>query len=340
MKKFLYCLAISVLALNALPSSAQCPTITRGVGSTSGVVITVEAPKISPKSIDAFIGKFDHKIDIIFSDIDGTILRFDKQSPKTEIPQCVKQSVKKLQNAHVPLILTTGRSYGEASEIAKEMGNDNTYIITQQGAEITDPKGKIIYEDPIKNRDVKNVLADIESIKKSNGLTSKVVVFANGKPYATEDFKLPYNWEKITVVKSFSKLRNFKVAKICIYEQNPEKLRLVQSSLKKNFPDYHIDLSADCYCDVSSKTATKGNAIKKLADILKVDLKNSATFGDAENDISMLSQVKKAGGAAVAVGNAMESVKDNADFVTSTVFDCGFSKAIDKITINNAFLQK
>lgn len=338
MNKLLYCLILSVSVLSI--NGASTSILAQGTNPAQSPLISTTKPKSTQQPIDNLVGNFDNKINIIFSDIDGTLLRFDKQKPKTDIPEELKQSVKKLQKEGIPLILTTGRSYVEAHEIAQNMGNDNTYIITQQGAEIKDTKGQIIYQDSIKNADVKKILKQIDSIKKSHNFTSNVVVFADGKAYATEKFKLPYNWEKVTVIKSFDELGRSKVCKICISEMNPETIRLIQSELKNGYPEYHIDISADCYCDVSSATATKGNAIKKLAGILKVDLKNAATFGDAENDISMLKQIKNAGGLAISVGNAMISVKENSAFVTSTVHQNGFSKAVDKILINNALLNK
>ena len=114
---------------------------------------------------------------------------------------------------------------------------------------------------------------------------------------------------------------------------------MVKDYLSKAFPNYNIVISGEYFCDVSSKTATKGNAIKKMAQILGVDLKNVAVFGDAENDISMLKQVKSSGGVSVAVGNAMPSVKESASFVTLPVTQGGFAKAIDEIFINNELLH-
>lgn len=299
-----------------------------------------ERPIASYQSIDNLVGHFNNKIEIIFSDIDGTILQFDKKNPKTEVPQSVKQAVLKLQKAKIPLILTTGRSYGEASEIAKSIGNDNTYIISQQGAEIIDSKGQIVYQDCFKNSDAQRILRKIEFFKKSHNMTFDVVVYADKKPYATKETKLPYDWEKITVIKSFEDLKNAKICNICISESSPQNLKLIQKYLKNKFPNNAIVLSSDCYCEISSKKATKGDAVKKLADILGIDLKNSATLGDAENDISMLKQVKKDGGLAIAVGNAMDMVKNNANYVTAPVTENGFAKTIDKILENNALLSK
>lgn len=330
MKKFLQILLIFLLALNTVPANAQ---------GTSNVSLNVTSSKTSPKPIDNLVGSFDHKIKIIFSDIDGTILHIDKKNHTNAAPQGVKQSVKNLQKAQIPLILTTGRIYPEAKEIAQKIGNTNTYIIAQQGAEIRDPKGKIIYKDGIKKSDVLEILEYLDTLKKSNNLTSTIVVFSEGQTYSAVNCTIPYNWQKVKVV-NFKKVKpDFSSSLICISETNPQKLRFIQENLKKRFPNYNVYLSTDCYCDIISRTASKGNAIKKLADMLSVNLKDAATMGDAENDISMLKKVRESGGLAISVGNAMDSVKENSSFVTSSVYEDGFSKAVKNILVNNSLFK-
>lgn len=333
MKKFICSFVILVLTLTICPGYAEPP-----VNQANNTVI-VSSVNYS-KDINNLVGHFDNKIKIVFSDIDGTLVPLDKNNPRGKAPEKIKQAVKVLKQAKIPLVLVTGRSYIEAKEIAKSMDNENTYIITQQGAIITSPEGKIIYQDKINSEDTRKILKFISSFLNSNHLNSKIFFLANGKFYTTEEFERPYNWEPVTIVKSINDLNsNFSAYQIGIYDTNRQNLKLLQSQLKKEFPKYNIDISTDCYCDVSSTKSTKGNAIEKLSKILNVDLKNAAVFGDAENDISMLKLVKSKGGIAIAVGNALDSVKENANYVTLSVYEGGFNKAITKIIENNSKLK-
>ena len=54
------------------------------------------------------------------------------------------------------------------------------------------------------------------------------------------------------------------------------------------------------------------------------------TIGDQDNDIELL----KAGGTAVAMGNATEELKKYADYITDTVENDGFVKAMDKFVFS------
>lgn len=298
-------------------------------------------PTTAPLPIEQLQGHFKNKIKIIFSDIDGTLIPFNKTATSWAAPESVKQSVPKLKKANIPLVLITGRAYPEVKQLATSIGSENSYIITMQGAEIFNPQGKIIYKDYISNQDFHRIIKDAEVFNRLYGSRSPVYFIVDGQYYSFDNIKFPYMWQKKTVIKSFAELKpNAQPSKIEIYESNPKKMKLIQAYFKKTYPNYHVDLGADVYLSITGATATKGEAVKKLAGILGVDLKNTAVFGDAENDISMLKAVKDKGGLAVAVGNAMQKTKDNANFVAAPVTQDGFAKAVDKIIKNNADKEK
>lgn len=296
---------------------------------------------VESKPIDNLVGNYKNKINIVFTDIDGTIVPLGNDGSQPRTPQSVVCAAKKLKSNNIPLILVTGRAPNEIQEIAHSVGNNNTYFVLLQGAQIINPKGETIHEDYIKGDVVKNIFDDFSDFKKQNNLTSHLYMVFNGKQYSTEPFVLPYNGCSVIVIKSLNDFgKDFYISKIAIYEPDMQKCKLIQSHFKKNFPNYKVDIAGVGYVDISSATATKGNAIKKLSEVLNIDLKHAATFGDAENDISMLKLIKESGGLAVAVGNAMPNVKENACFVTLPVTQDGFAKAVDEILKNNEVLTQ
>lgn len=335
MKKILYLLLTLVLFLTSMPISADVID-----GRFYPTTINISAPQ----PIDNLVGHFDHKINFVFSDIDGTLIPFSKTGPRAVMPDSVKQAAQKLKKAQIPLLLVTGRSGWEAIQIAKRLETgSSSYLIAQQGTQIINPEGKTIYEDNINHKTSVKILKDIEEFQQSGNKKLNIFIYLNGDLYTVGNFDMPYIIQKITVINSFKDLDkikpNYALNKIGIYSYDIKDLRAIQSYLKNKYPAYHIDISADCYCDITSPTATKGNAVRKLAKILNIDLKNAAVFGDAENDISMLFQIKQRGGLSVAVGNAMPAVKNSAGYVTAPVTENGFAKAIDKILENNALLK-
>ena len=69
-------------------------------------------------------------------------------------------------------------------------------------------------------------------------------------------------------------------------------------------------LAADAKAAVE---AGKGSAVKRLAEILSVDIKDTYAAGDEQNDISMI----KAAGCGIAMVNGTDLVKKSADVITT-----------------------
>ena len=70
----------------------------------------------------------------------------------------------------------------------------------------------------------------------------------------------------------------------------------------------------------------KSTGVNFLADYLAIKKSDVYTFGDAENDLLMITNFN-----GVAMGNAVNSVKKVAKFITSDVKEDGIKNAIEKI---------
>lgn len=333
MKKLLCGLIISVLMLNINSIKAE----SKNINCNAPVKASITR---SPQTIDNLVRNYKNDVKIVFSDIDKTVIVVEGEKFSVTPSKNLIKAVKKLKKANIPLIFATGRSYGEAAEVIKKIGSDNAYIVTQQGAEIFNSKGQLIYQSSINYTDAIAMLNEIECYMSQSKMDSKVLVFVGGKSYAKGDFKIPSKWEKSVIIKSYGELgQDSMVSKILIYEANPDRLKLLQADLKKKFPNFPIDLGTSVFCEINAPNVSKGTAVKIIAQKFNVDLKNSAVIGDSENDLSMVSEVKKSGGLTICVGNAMSALKEKCDYMTLSVNDDGFAKAMDIILENNAFLK-
>ncbi|MBQ1341216.1 MAG: HAD hydrolase family protein, partial [Erysipelotrichaceae bacterium] len=82
--------------------------------------------------------------------------------------------------------------------------------------------------------------------------------------------------------------------------------------------------------EINNPKATKGQAIKRLAELYGFSLDEVMAIGDGDNDMTML----EAAGFFVAMGNGSDILKRKADAVTDTVENEGFAKAIYKYVLN------
>ena len=78
------------------------------------------------------------------------------------------------------------------------------------------------------------------------------------------------------------------------------------------------------FTDITAKGADKGEGILTLATRFGLNPKHTIAFGDGGNDSSMI----KAAGIGVAMGNALESLKNEADYTTTSVDNDGVLNAL------------
>jgi hypothetical protein len=86
------------------------------------------------------------------------------------------------------------------------------------------------------------------------------------------------------------------------------------------------------YLDVTSPKANKGEVVRTLARRLRIPAASIATMGDQPNDTLMFA----AGGLSIAMGNASDEVKAQADEVTDSNQEEGFAKAVERFVLPRA----
>ena len=79
--------------------------------------------------------------------------------------------------------------------------------------------------------------------------------------------------------------------------------------------------------EIGNINAGKGRTLEKVLKLLRISPEEAMSFGDADNDIPMLTSVKYG----VAMGNGAESCKEIAFAVTDTNERDGVAKAILKM---------
>ena len=84
------------------------------------------------------------------------------------------------------------------------------------------------------------------------------------------------------------------------------------------------------YLDVTHPDANKGGVLAYLSRTLGIAAGEIATIGDQPNDVLMF----KPSGFSIAMGNASDAVKGEADGVTDSYDDEGFAKAIERFILS------
>ncbi|MBU1145419.1 MAG: Cof-type HAD-IIB family hydrolase [Firmicutes bacterium] len=249
-------------------------------------------------------------IKLVAVDLDGTLLNSQgKISIKTI------ETIQLLKKHHVYIVIASGRTYHEITKIIQPLDlfeYDRAYFIAYNGV-------LTLKVFPFEIIDKK--LMDKEDVKKISSLVLpanlKMHVFCEHFVYISNDIKLLLldntAYEK-TVVKIDMNLydENEAVYKVLLYDEE-KILNTFKGTIENSWYDqYNIFKSSNQLLEFVHLKGSKGDALKKLLVLLKLDKSETMAFGDEENDISLL----KASGISVAMGNAKPFVKEIADVIT------------------------
>ena len=258
------------------------------------------------------------KIKLVATDIDGTILKYDFKFNKE-----VKDCIKKLTKDEIPVVLITGRMHTATDYIAEELELE-TPIVSYQGGLIKH-KDEILYE---KNLDPKKAREIIKWAKKND---VHLNLYMNDELYVEKDDAVvrKYTGERKAgfIVKSFEELELNRINKMLLIDfENPKRVTDWKTYLEKTYNDIHFVKSMPHFCEICHPEAKKSSAVNFLREYYCIKREEILTIGDQNNDVELL----LAGGIKIAMGNSTEELKQVADYITDTVDNNGFVKAIER----------
>lgn len=244
----------------------------------------------------------------IISDVDGTLTPIAIDSLPS--PRVV-DTIKKLKPLGITFSLATGRPFYLIEKIVKDL-NLTSLMITDNGAVIIDSHGKVLWEAILPNSEG----LDILEIGKRYGLTR----------ISTDNSNL----DNPTTIFSHDKIR-----KISVHDILPKNAEILIDEVGEKYKNISISKAAsyrgDQYIDVyfSHAHATKQHAVLEYSKLLNIKTDEIIGIGDGYNDFPLL----MACGLKVAMGNAVEDLKEIADYVAPTVDQDGLAVMIEKFIL-------
>ncbi|BCN31188.1 Cof-type HAD-IIB family hydrolase [Anaeromicropila herbilytica] len=272
-------------------------------------------------------------IKLIGLDLDGTVFNNNKII-STRTKKAIENAIQK----GVVVLPSTGRPF---SGVPHDFMNINgvKYVLTSNGAVIRDLHSEeIIYQDLM---DVDLSLRIVNAVSDYNSLLE---VYIEGRGYSDNNaLKSAISYIKddaladyiiksrigIDDLSDFVQSENKAIEKIhLLFSDLSEKERVMEVLMK--FDDEIVITSAmPNNIEINKKTVNKGNGLLALGKLLGIKREQIMACGDGGNDIEMI----KAVGFGVAMGNAIEEVKEVADYVTLTNEDDGVAYAIEQFVL-------
>ncbi|MGL5066576.1 MAG: Cof-type HAD-IIB family hydrolase [Sarcina sp.] len=274
------------------------------------------------------------KYKLIAIDMDGTLL-----SNKHEVPEYNKEMIKKATEKGVKIAITTGRLFASARKYSEIIGVDSP-IISSNGGYIREQNSEdVIYESNISKEQFDKVMSIIKKYNFKVYMNTSDTVISEDMVPKDHAYKLVNNelddaW-KIKFVEGrdfdevYKEYSNDILKFICI-EEGTDQTELMKAKAElASFEDLEVVSSWVNNFEVMPAGTSKGSAVQRLAEILGIKREEVICIGDSENDLSMI----KYAGLGVAMGNAIDIIKENADYITDTNSNCGVGKMIAKFVL-------
>ncbi|MFS0781643.1 Cof-type HAD-IIB family hydrolase [Bacillus sp. 1P06AnD] len=238
----------------------------------------------------------DKDIKLVALDMDGTVL-----NNEGVISAENANAIQLAQERGVTVVFSTGRTYMRCIDFAKSL-NLSSYLITVNGSEIWDGNGEL----------VERVHMPHESMAWMWNLAKKhqIPFWAVGHD-GIWDNKMP---EDLTSTE-WMKIR---------FEFAEEELKRSVMEAIHQKGGFEVSNSSPSNLEVNMFGVDKAKAIQKVCGLLDISMDEVMAMGDSLNDLAMIKQA----GLGIAMGNAQEAVKEQADWVTAANDQNGVSVAL------------
>ncbi|WP_318504959.1 Cof-type HAD-IIB family hydrolase [Bacillus sp. T3] len=252
---------------------------------------------------------------IVFFDIDGTLLDHDKK-----LPMKTKMAIQQLKQNGVFVAIATGRAPFMFEGLRKELdvdsfvGYNGQYVVFEN---------EVVYTNPLNHNEI--VRLDQES--KRNG---HPLVFMDENTMKSSVAHHMYIEESMGSLKfvhpeqDSSFYYNKEILQVMIFME--EKDENLYNGL---YPDFKLVRWHPYSVDVMPLGGSKAEGIQQLVKRLGFKMEDVYAFGDGLNDLEMLETV----GTGVAMGNAVNELKEKAKFITKDVAEDGIWHGLKELEL-------
>lgn len=268
----------------------------------------------------------------ILLDIDGTLANDRKEiTPKT------REALLKAQENGIRLALASGRPDQGLVKYAKilEMEKHHGIFVCYNGAKVMDcESGEVYFNQAMSIEEAKAVLEHMKKFKVSPIVSKGEYMYTNdvysgflkrnGDPINIIEYESRSNGYLLAEKRDLAAFVDFPVEKI-LNAGEPDYMKDHYEEMMEPFRDtLSCMFTSPVYFEFTARGVDKAKAIDTAFRKMGYEPSELMAFGDAQNDLSML----KYAGIGVAMGNAVEEVREAADYITLSNNDDGIAAAL------------
>ena len=258
-------------------------------------------------------------IKALFFDIDGTLVSFQTH----KVPQSTCDALRRARENGVKVFIASGRPPQLLDNISDVTPLMDGYVLAT-GA-LCMYEGKVVRKDVIPEEEVREVvrICQKENVALVVVGTQDLQIVNRNEVYDRvfrDLLKVSYNKFDVPLEDVIAQ----GVLQMTPFLTDDEEQRLLPPLPGCASARWH-----PTFCDLTSAAADKANGIRAIARHLGIGIAETMAFGDGGNDITMLQSV----GTGVAMGNALDEVKQAAHYITTDVDHDGVKNALEHFGI-------
>ncbi|XCP86059.1 Cof-type HAD-IIB family hydrolase [Roseburia hominis] len=273
------------------------------------------------------------QVKMIGFDLDGTLLNSQK-----ELTTYTREVLAEAVRQGVVILPATGRPVtGVPKELLAFPGI--RYVVASNGGRIVDIKeNKLLYNCPVPyelSAEVLRIFDDYDVIHE---------IYFDGQGYIQEDelkrldeyvssppmadyirstrLPIPNLWEKMKAMKGHG------LDKVHAIFANADEQKEAEDRIHA-LGSLEISSAMGHNVEVNASGVNKGNGLLRLGKLLGIRREEIMALGDGNNDLPMI----RAAGLGVAMANAIDEVREAADYVTCSNDEDGAAKAIERFVL-------
>ena len=273
-----------------------------------------------PKDISLYSANKRYKL--IFFDIDGTLIGSNHTIHRDDI-----EEIARVKDQGIHICLASGRPCFAAHNTISQLKIDDLCMF-YSGAMVWDAKQKKpISEFPVSSELLNGLIEDLLSAEIYFELYTSEGYFVNRKS-SFSDIHAHYLGQLPQETSLRDLIEKQRVLKLGTISESDNKDTLLNISEKHPNIHFHIGKGAAHadldFASFSSSGACRSERFEDICRHYRIDPSETVAMGDSVSDIIFL----QLAGAGVAMGNSMQQAKEEADFVTDSVDECGVAKAL------------
>lgn len=263
---------------------------------------------------------------LIAVDMDGTLLNEKKEISKRSL-----KAIYRLKEKGKKLVLATGRPLNGVMRYIEKLNlyDENDYVVAFNGALVQSTKSKeIIYNKPLSLSAYKELYKlSLELGVNIHALTDQSVLTPKNNPFTQIESSI----NQIPIIEgAVEEIDASTIIVKVMFVDEPDKLDEIIPKLPASIKNkYTILRSAPYFLEFLDKTVNKGTGVSAVATQLGLIREEVICVGDAGNDLDMI----RYAGLGVAMGNAFEEIKSEADYVTYSNEEDGVAYVIEEFML-------